>query len=905
MEVLPDSSRAGSARSRPWYFGDRYLLRIAALPVESLAGLRCVRSIDWADAVIEERERLRLAGARLADELHQHIGQAEGANRSEVIAARRQIFNNMPLKDPAVLRGVTGGLGERLGDWMRDRHALDVMLAAGSEVVAADLCRSREVLRQLAAESLVRHGLLLASPTLDAYLDGYRTAVPLTLTKRQRRIERSLLEYLHRIVYKTSPFSTFTAVVLGEFGDGDGAVPYAGRLGPHWLSRPRLNVALLGRLADLIVDNEKLRADLPVHLTPGWQSELDRIRYVRRSVNHNDDIATGIDVMQADVYYLSRSPSLVRTLELLEREPVLGFGEFVNRVGAAEQASDADCRQWADVLCRLGLVEVAGPRPDIHHADPVRGFADNLRGLRLPWADDIADRLDAIARRVDAYAVADLPERRAILTWVREQLTAMFLTLGPRDIALPRSILYEDVRFTAEPVVTSSAHWAERIGGALATVCSVLPIFDMLRPEQLLLKAFFLIRYGRGGRCDDVLRFVHEFKVDIYDQFTETADNQQRFDEHGAFLGMNNWLNSPEVAALERARQRFADHVRQALAALPAGAHELCLDDAFMTSMAEALAPVAPTFAAQSHFVQMARTPAGPLVVMNRSFGGVSFPFSRFTHCFSAQAGSDGPDLATTLRADNRARQPNEAVFVEFVGGVLTTNLNLHGRLTDYQLVCPGETSPVPESDQIAMGDLYLTHDEASDELTLRSRRLGRRVIPVYLGYLVPLMLPAIARVLILLSPAMMAPLRPWAGVPVSEGRGGVRTRPRLRYRTVVLSRRSWAVPSDRLPQRRPGTSDAAWLLSWRTWQREHGLPDEVFAAAGTPVRFGSAKPHHVDFRSYHSLTALEHLAGAADGEVRFEEMLPAEDDLYVTSGRGRHVTEMAVEVTTCRMAPA
>src|SRR5262249_36483503 len=150
----------------------------------------------------------------------------------------------------------------------------------------------------------------------------------------------------------------------------------AGHVGKRSYSHPRLNVAVLGRLSDLIVANDEMCADLPVRLTPGWKSELDRIRYVRQSTSYGDDAATvGFDLVQTDVHFLGRNASLERTLGVLEREPGLRFRDFVDRVQAIEQATAREGERWARALSRLGLLEVAAPRLDIHRTDPVRGFA--------------------------------------------------------------------------------------------------------------------------------------------------------------------------------------------------------------------------------------------------------------------------------------------------------------------------------------------------------------------------------------------------------------------------------------------------------------------------------------------------------------------------------------------------
>ncbi len=246
-------------------------------------------------------------------------------------------------------------------------------------------------------------------------------------------------------------------------------------------------------------------------------------------------------------------------------------------------------------------------------------------------------------------------------------------------------------------------------------------------------------------------------------------------------------------------------------------------------------------------------------------------------------------------------------MFAEVTGGPVSSNLNLHGRLTDHRIVCPGETGTVPEEARIHLDDLYVEHDEAAGRLVLRSRRLGREVVPVYLGYLVPIALPDIPRTLLLLSPSTMAPFDVWAGVPEGAAVDGVTRRPRIRHGDVVVGRRSWTAPAEVLPVRRPGAGEEEHYLDWQRWRRAHGLPDRCFATVSRADRGPvGAKPVHVDFDSPLSLAAFDALVEREPGvRVVFQEMLPAEDGLHVASERGRHVAELAVETFTTRRAPA
>ena len=120
--------------------------------------------------------------------------------------------------------------------------------------------------------------------------------------------------------------------------------------------------------------------------------------------------------------------------------------------------------------------------------------------------------------------------------------------------------------------------------------------------------------------------------------------------------------------------------------------------------------------------------------------------------------------------------------------------------------------------------------------------------------------------------------------------------RPRVRYRSLVLARRRWSCLAGVLPT---GRTDAERFLAWQRWRHAHGLPARAYATvygAGGGWT-GGTKPQYVDFDSVLSLIALDGLVRDATARVVFAEALPDEDQAQVASARGRHVSELAVEV--------
>ncbi|MEU6539984.1 lantibiotic dehydratase [Streptomyces sp. NPDC047000] len=932
-----------------WEPGRRFVLRAAGLPVEAVRGLRCPGTRRWADDVLAEEERLTAAGAVLSDLLHALVKSTTGPDgtdgsntadeadgdataRRGLLRLRRQVFNNRLPADPETAVRLVARLdpatGERVDRWLRDRARLEKLRARGAELLAGELQQSRSALRDVLAEDRLRRGLLLASPALDSRLDGYLRDTGPRPGNRLRKIERSALTYLYRTACKTSPFSTFTGIGLGTFaGDpaDDGA---ALRTGGDWVSRVRLNVVVLARLTELITADPARRQDLPVVPSPGWARDADRIRYVRHVTATGDDsAAVTFDAVRDRLFFLRSSGTLEQLLDWLggHATPVR-HRDLVDWLEAGHDTGRDECERYASALLDLGMVQVPVLRTDVHSRDPLRSYQDSLRSLGVPWAERLAERLDGPAGCLARYPAAGVTERRALLSTLRGQLLGAQRELGAAEPSLPQTLMYEDAG-AGDDLACGPAVLSGETGRALRAVEGVLPLFDLTLPQRITLLGFFVARYGRGGRCDDLLGLVHDFHEDFFDQYVSFTAKRVPFDENGAYTPEENWLGQSEMKALDRARRRFHEGMcalwQRSGAEGAEETDEIELPGALLSGTAAELAPLLGRFTPQSHHIQLSRPPGGRnLVVLNKSYGGVAFPFSRFTHLFDTDAVTDGTgpaaDSAATglshaLRTELAARRPDGAVFAEVTGGPVSSNLNLHGRLTDHQIVCPGETSTVPEEARIHLDDLYVEHDahgDAAGRLVLRSRRLGCEVVPVYLGYLVPIALPEIPRTLLLLSPSTMTPLDVWAGVPEGPAADGVTRRPRVRHNDVVVARRAWTADAQVLPVRPtgPGTEEAEQearhYLEWQRRRRAHALPDRCFATVSHPGQGPmGAKPLYVDFDSPLSLTALDASIERRPGtRVTFREMLPAEDGLHLTSRRGRHVAELAVETFATRI---
>lgn len=879
------------------------LLRVGGLPIDAADALRFPATAAWADAMLAIEAELDALAQPLTDALQTAFlhHREEQAARRQLIDAKRAVHQRQGLARSQALRAAIPLLAPATQElavcWLALLERQQQRRAEGAEQFDAELRSKRRVLKQLLHDADFRSGVVLSSADLDQALDKYLLADELQLNKQARRAERSLLEYLYRTSAKTSPFSTLTPVCAGSFcDDPDGAAMLVEMSSMAKQSHVRLHVGVLAQLGVLISADSAQRRLLPVALTPSWQIVGQQLRYLRRrreADEQNADAPGMVTVVHEDVFYLPLTDMLRGVLHALSGGQSATLADLATAL-SAEGARSQKVEGYLQHLLRLGLLIVPQLQVDIHSRHPLASYRAQLESLGIGAATTAAAHLAAVDELLEQYRVAPPVIRRELLVRVRRQVERCYAELGRPDLRAPRTLVYEDTVLRPERIALNLRRWGT-VMQDLEQLQRVLPIFDPNTPRRLVMQGFFRARYGPGARCDDLATFAAQFQSEFFSNYQERKAFHAFFDSAGSFRPRTNDFQLPELDQINAAMQRTAALVGEAQAALPADAAELVLDDSWIAELQPFVPASAGELRSDSFFAQLASDNGEPLLVLNRTYMGLTTMFSRFAHFLN-----DDQPLVDTLSATLDALLPADAVFAEIKGGYDTTNLNLHPRVTPYEIVCPGEVTLRPADEQIHLDDLYIVDDLAANRLRLFSRHLGREVVPVYLGFLMPLVLPEIQQVLLNFSPDSMSRLNLWAGVPAPEAVDGVAFYPRVRYNQLVLHRAAWRLAPDALPQRDPQECDPDYMLRIERWRRAHHIPERVFA---TPEGEGGAnvyapyKPFYVDFTSYFSVQLLDTTVRGASQRLVLSEMLPGRDELWLRHQGQDYVSEFVLEL--------
>ncbi|WP_460135134.1 lantibiotic dehydratase [Pseudomonas sp. S1_E04] len=103
----------------------------------------------------------------------------------------------------------------------------------------------------------------------------------------------------------------------------------------------------------------------------------------------------------------------------------------------------------------------------------------------------------------------------------------------------------------------------------------------------------------------------------------------------------------------------------------------------------------------------------------------------------------------------------------------------------------------------------------------------------------------------------------------------------------ALYKRASWLFSSDQLPPVKTSIDDLDHTLQWRAWAVAQGLPRYAFIKIDT-----EPKPLFLDFDNPLSLDGISNALQSA-GQVKFSEMRPCPDELWLEQALGRYCCEI------------
>jgi hypothetical protein len=797
------------------------------------AVLRALRQPVTTAAVarlIEHRDQLPTLQAGAVDALHAAVHATapdQTALRRALLRAKRRAFNGLPVE---------------VGPWLEDlappaRSAVTHLISA-VEAEGAEERRAEEAdLRERSAARSAMWAVLDAEP---AVLCSVALSDP-SLVERvaleadrgsdgsSSRAERPLLLYLARAATRTAAYARFVEVSL------------AGRDVREPAEAMVNQVPLALRLHEL-VSGAAVAERTPVAVNP----------YLRRNdagwtLVQATGVVTGsrrVATASVERAVLRGTPALDAVVELLSDRGSASVAAVADALSACSGEGRAAATAYVLGLLRAGVL--------------VLGDLDGDLLRTLTTAEPEADRRVALAG-LESLAASGLDGDDALRRAAAVRAAAVAL-----DRVSPRAPGSADdwgpALYERPPVGPGAAddHVSTETVRDLGALADVLPLFDQRAVSRLLL--------------DDMLTEP----VDLL-SFAMRALGEQGARLDGGWWSVFVPVDPPGApAAVARWMQTLRDLYDEIARLLSVGDEEVELP-------AELLAAAA------------ASTPAGAAVGWRRyswvgqpSPAGFVVELVEGGHGEAAMRSTRHPEAVDAVRRRLRRDGQDAAELVEISGSFAFAG-NVRPLVTERELLLPGDRPRAARRAPILLDEVEPT----SSGPILRHREDGHELRLLYLGHVAVALTGPLHRTIAPLSGSFSARL-PWAEVlhyRAPEVSDQVVAYPRLRHRSVVLSRRRWFLPAAEVARLaascRLGVTAA---VERERLVRRLGLPRR-FYIRGAPSF--THKPQYFDCDSPLLCDALRSRLRSIPDAAMVEEALPDPGLL----GPGERHRTLAVEV--------
>lgn len=912
-----------------------------------------MESLNLSDSplLVEELDQLRAklnrVKQRVTDKLYDVIpNKTDPKIQNLLLNCRRDIFNQRDIptdKLDLALIHLPNSLNKELRDYLKLKESFHRLWQKGENRYRQELIQARQHLHTLAGDETLQKGLLLSSQSLLKRIPDYTAGDPGKVNKKNRQTERGLIKYISRMYCKTSPFSTFTNLAIGHPESIPGNSPFLGngdgRTNPAVVSHIRLNNLLYKYLKALLYKNPDIYRLIPLRPNPTLQTNDDH--YLFLTNNDNVEAFQRIPANPALEVFRELAAAKVGGVPVTEMIQSIVKNELID--AQADQLEDY-IRQLIDYGFLEFNLGVSGIDPD-WDIKLKRVLESRIASSRPhPLLKELSRVLESLRELADQYGQAPVSRRRTILAEAFGEFRAMCFKLH-RAAGLPeaerltpeenRSSKQKENKSTEdrEPEEVFKHHSntffyfkPEHMFYEDATIGNSLLLEETVLTEFVgdLHELLQQMRHFEGHleERDKMLHFFNQsyvpgaevrlmtFYEEFYREFKkpEAQSKQEgKIPEHLAVprfqqrvQRQNAWIkgyraqlkekNPPNNDVLFLSRSGLEKSLRSFPTDTPPQPEEGCSFGCFI----------------QFYHGNTEHGEKPLMGVVNATFTGFGKLFSRFLHIFPETITED-------LLLWNREAGGNVLLVEDTDASYF--NANLHPPLLPYEIRIPGGHNTLPPSQQIPITELLVKKDQSGDRLQLIHGPTGRRVHVLDLGFQSQSGRSQLFQLLEKFTLAEQLSFWPLvnAAIPDDTKDQEVRILPRVVYRDrLILRRKSWDIPVERLPFGEPGESGWAYFERLNRWRLELGLPNEVFVYVAD--RYKNAKrvdgdpgqnrpkpspddykPQYICFHNPFLVDLFQHLLKRTHHRLRVVEMLPGSRQLLPV-GRERCITEFTVQ---------
>lgn len=772
---------------------------------------------------------------QLCDELYQQVSLVTSdKDRKVLLSFKRLIFNAKPLSPIQVgqiqiiapvptLLPYYHALLDHNNRQRTHEQQFDTFL---------DHCRQH--LQEIAQNELLQNGLILSSPLLFEQLPAYIQKPPSQHKHKEAKLEFSLLRYVTRMCFKTSPFSTFTYTGTMLLHD-QASIPTTREINSHL----KLNNHLFGYLLNILKWHPLLNEHLYISINTTAVEEAGKIKFLINysNIESFQQINTST-ILQLIPYYI---------------HPKTTLHELISSLSTLTGITDSnEIKQYLLQLCATGYLELSTGISAIEEnwsealitfLQPIDEAIEIIRMLQhLHTCKQQYEQMSPTTRFNTLQQAASVVnttllqlEQQAIFPTHKPDQQNFQATYFLHQEFSARKIFYEDC-YTTVPE-TLPATDVTPIIHKLEQLLSRLSPADPKRTEREHMLNFFLKHYTPQAQIP-LTTFYHDYYQHVKKQGKPTQQEEDPW-----ITRLRQTLSSTEYTIRLTADDfpPATDNTQQSRAA----------------------------------FIQFFKDPITQesAAVINSLLPGLGKVNGRFLSLFPA-------DQTRAFNDYNDQLYPNH-IKAEISDGSIF-NANCHPPLLPYQVVLPGGNSAFPEANRIPVSNISVKLDLDTNTLALATNGQplyafdlcleaisGRSNLYQLLSHFNPDNRPSLRIIFKLIDE-----LHP----PAND----INIYPRITFEdTIVLRRRTWEIRTASIPTPQPAETNYHYYYRLHTWRTQHDLPPYTFLFLRKRHKKQKAglnddyKPQFIHFQQPLLIELWKKLLQRAGEYIYLEEVLP------------------------------
>jgi hypothetical protein len=811
----------------------------------------------------------------LCDQLYAAIQQhTDDKKRQQLINLKRAIFNDR--SDGLSTTDET--FADLLARHLRHVAALKDALTQWEQAFNEELSRHRSILQTLAGNELLRKGLLLSSPTLYAQLPSFVHRDTAAYRHKELKTEYSLLRYLTRMAFKTSPFSTFTHTGIALPRD-IASLPVTA-VGDDLACTIRLNNKLFDYLRLLILHHPALNEILLVYLNTTIQQKGTDLRFLASYRNIESfqkmQVSSITSWLQhylpahGPVYLGSLTDTLTTHIPDADRSQIksyllqLAANGFIE-TGIGCSGIDPD---WDETLTAyLSKHQESHPalKPLLEALTLLQQqrqlYAISPAAIRGRIQQEAFATLDNILIRLqqEAGLSGTTANNDNLLQQVKEETRIQQEAFDVTRFMLQQfpaaGIFYED---TYTPRIASyPSSQVEALIKVADKLCTLLESADTMQAERVRMRDFFLQHFGPEQQVS-ITDFYYTYYLEEKKKQKETVREKSSLQDSTVASQLKQMLGTSNTAASN-------------------GVIDLTADDFNATYTG--------TVASRGIFIQLYQEDGNLKGVVNNFLPGMGKVAGRFLSFFD-------PAVTDMFREWNNSLHPG-CLQLELSDGS-SFNANVHPPLLSYGIRIPGGHSNYTDQQLVALDKVAVKYNPATTMLSLVHTTDDREIFAYDLSLQSFFNRSNFYQLLAHFNPDRRIPLRKLIEITDEKYLAAspadnvdIVCKPRITFeKHLVLRRKAWIIRTAAIPQQAHHETDAAYYLRLAAWQTSSGLPAHVFLflksyamPAGKEdkqkLTKDDYKPQYICFSQPLMTGLFRKLLGRAGQHIYLEEMLP------------------------------